>query len=121
MQKEITKELNSATEYLRSMIKTGAHKEDCENVLMHLANIDDIINEPVNGVNTEKEALHIDSVMPRFSVSLVYQNVKSIMLRTLILNAKDKANALLETIQYFKEETDGMGLVLKAVIELNEA
>jgi len=74
-----------------------------------------------NDVDTEQKALHIDSVMPRFSVSLVYQNVKSIMLRTLILNAKDKANALLETIEYFKEETDGMGLVLKAVIELNEA
>lgn len=77
--------------------------------------------EKANDVDTEKEALHIDSVMPRFSVSLVYQNVKSIMLRTLILNAKDEANALLETIEYFKKETDGMGLVLKAIIELNEA
>ena len=74
-----------------------------------------------NGVNTEKEALHIDSVMPHFSVSLVYRNIKSIMLRALILNAKDEANALVETIEYFKKETDGMGLVLKAVIELNEA
>jgi len=81
----------------------------------------DIAEELANGVNTEKEALHIDSVMPRFSVSLVYQNIKSIMLRTLILNAKDEANALVETIEYFKKETDGMGLVLKAVIELNEA
>jgi len=66
------------------------------------------------------KTLPIQCVMPRFSVSLVYQNVKSVMLRTLILNAKDKANALLETIEYFKEETDGMGLMLKAVTEINE-
>ena len=59
--------------------------------------------------------------MPRFSVSLVYQNVKSIMLRTLILNAIDEANALIETMEYFKKETDGMGLVLKAVTRINEA
>ena len=63
--------------------------------------------------------LHI--VMSRFSVSLVYQNVKSIMLRTLILNATDKANALLETMEYFKKETEGMGLVLKAVTRINES
>lgn len=121
MQKKITTELNSATEYLRAMIKTGAHKEDCENVMMHLANIDDIINEPVNGVDTEKEALHIDSVMPRFSVSLVYQNAINIMLRCLILNAKDKSNALVEAMEHFAKEAEGMGLVLKTVIELNEA
>ena len=60
------------------------------------------------------------AVMPRFSVSLVYQNVKSIMLRTLILNATDEANALMETMDYFKKETDGMGLVLKAVTRINE-
>jgi hypothetical protein len=74
-----------------------------------------------NGVTTEKEALHIDSVMPRFSVSLVYQNATNIMLRCLILNAKDKSNALVEAMEHFAKEADGMGLVLKTVIELNEA
>jgi len=73
-----------------------------------------------NQVDESVNTLPIDSVMPRFSVSLVYQNVKSTMLRTLILNAKDKANAMLESIEYFKEETDGMGLLLNTVIELND-
>lgn len=69
----------------------------------------------------ETPELNKGAVMPRFSVSLVYQNTKSIMLRTLILNAVDEANALLESMEYFKKETDGMGLVLKAVIRINEA
>ena len=69
----------------------------------------------------ETPALNKGAVMPRFSVSLVYQNTKSIMLRTLILNAVDEANALLESMEYFKKETDGMGLVLKAIIRINEA
>lgn len=59
--------------------------------------------------------------MPRFSVSLVYQNATNIMLRCLILNAKDKSNALVESMEHFAKEADGMGLVLKTVIELNEA
>ena len=69
----------------------------------------------------ETPALNKGDVMPRFSVSLVYQNTKSIMLRTLILNAVDEANALLESMEYFKKETDGMGLVLKTVTRINEA
>ena len=76
-------------------------------------------NENLN--EEENSALNKGAVMPSFSVSLVYQNVKSIMLRTLILNATDEANALLKTMDYFKKETDGMGLVLKAVIRINEA
>lgn len=43
MKDRITNELNAATDYLRAMIRTGVNKQDCENVLMHLANIDDII------------------------------------------------------------------------------
>jgi len=39
----------------------------------------------------------------------------------LILNAVDEANALLESMEYFKKETDGMGLVLKTVTRINEA
>jgi hypothetical protein len=42
---DITKELNSATQYLRVMKRTGNHKEDCDNVLMHLANIDYLVNK----------------------------------------------------------------------------
>tara|TARA_R110000823_G_scaffold302974_1_gene424268 strand:+ start:33 stop:326 length:294 start_codon:yes stop_codon:yes gene_type:complete len=42
---DITKELNSATQYLRVMKRTGNHKEDCDNVLMHLANIEDLVNK----------------------------------------------------------------------------
>jgi len=42
---EITKELNSATEYLRAMKKSGHHKGDCDNILMHLANIEDLVNK----------------------------------------------------------------------------
>ena len=60
-------------------------------------------------------------VMPRFSVSLVYQNTSNIMLRCLILRAKSKNEALGETIEYFEKETKGYGLVLKTVIQLNEA
>ena len=78
-------------------------------------NIEKLSNE------AENPALNKGAVMPRFSVSLVYQNTKSIMLRTMILNAVDEANALLESMEYFKKETDGMGLVLKAVIRINEA
>lgn len=64
---KITDELNGATEYLRAMIKTGHHKEDCENVLMHLANIDDLIKQPVNVADTDDKALHIDCVKARYS------------------------------------------------------
>ena len=42
---EIKKELNSATEYLRAMKKSGHHKGDCDNILMHLANIEDLVNK----------------------------------------------------------------------------
>ena len=42
---DITKELNSATEYLRAMKKSGHHKDDCDNMLMHLANIEDLVNK----------------------------------------------------------------------------
>jgi len=59
-------------------------------------------------------------VMPRFSVSLVYQNTTNIMLRCLILRAKSKNEALGETIEYYEDETKGYGLVLKTVIQLNE-
>ena len=88
--------------------------------------LDIVINEVkewVVEVQTKPKtpALNKSAVMPRFSVSLVYQNVKNIMLRTLILNATDEANALLETMDYFKKEADGMGLVLKAVTRINEA
>lgn len=41
----ITKELNSATEYLQSMKKSGHHKGDCDNILMHLANIEELSNK----------------------------------------------------------------------------
>lgn len=60
-------------------------------------------------------------VMPRFSVSLVYQNTSNIMLRCLILRAKSKNEALGETIEYYEDETKGYGLMLKTVIQLNEA
>ena len=89
--------------------------------------LDVVINEvkklEVSTNEAENSALNKGAVMPRFSVSLVYQNAKSIMLRTLILNATDEANALLETMDYFKnkKETDGMGLLLKAVTRINEA
>ena len=87
--------------------------------------LDVVLNEvkklEVNMNENENSALNKSAVMPRFSVSLVYQNVKSIMLRTLILNATDEANALLETMDYFKKEADGMGLVLKAITRINEA
>ena len=42
---EITKELNRATEYLRAMKRAKtADKEDCDNVMMHLGNIEDLVN-----------------------------------------------------------------------------
>ena len=78
-------------------------------------------NNLANDTKKDQNTLPIDDIMPRFSISLVYQNIESIMLRTLILNAKDKANATLETIEYFKKETNSMGLVLKSATELNEA
>lgn len=71
--------------------------------------------------NAETQALNIPVVMPRFSVSLVYENTSNIMLRCLILRAKSKNEALGETIEYFEEETKGYGLLLKTVIQLNEA
>ena len=96
-------------------------EEDVLSRLNRLAHLEHKLQNQANGVNTESQALHIDSVMPRFSVSLVYQNVTNIMLRCLILNAKDKSNALIEAMEHFEKEAEGMGLVLKTVIELNEA
>ena len=79
------------------------------------------MKEAENSNNAETQALNIPVVMPRFSVSLVYQNTSSIMLICLILRAKSKNEALGETIEYFEEETKDYGLVLKTVIQLNEA
>tara|TARA_R110000822_G_scaffold241380_1_gene370658 strand:+ start:1125 stop:1454 length:330 start_codon:yes stop_codon:yes gene_type:complete len=106
---DITKELNSATDYLRAMKKSGHHKGDCDNILMHLANIEDLANK-----------LFIANVTPRFSVSLVYQNQTANMLRTLVTDANSKDEALGKAIQYFNKETDGFGLILKSVTHLNE-
>lgn len=66
------------------------------------------------------ELLFLYSVTPRFSVSLVYQDQNTNMLRTLVLGAKSKQEALGKTIEYFEKETKGLALVLKAVTHLNE-
>ena len=66
------------------------------------------------------ELLNLYGVTPRFSVSLVYQNPKANMLRTLVTDASSKEEALGIAIEYLKEETDGFGLILKSVIHLNE-
>ncbi|MCP4051461.1 MAG: hypothetical protein GY739_00105 [Mesoflavibacter sp.] len=66
----------------------------------------------------EKQLL-LHGVTPRFSVSLVYQDQNNNMLRTLVLDAKNKHEALGKTIKYFEEETKGLALVLKAVTHLN--
>ena len=66
------------------------------------------------------ELLILYSVTPRFSVSLVYQDQNTNMLRTLVLDAKSKHEALGKTIEYFEKETKGLALVLKAVTHLNE-
>ena len=56
---DITKELNSATQYLRVMKRTGNHKEDCDNVLMHLANIEDLVNKlNIDDVSKSLECNH---------------------------------------------------------------
>ena len=67
-----------------------------------------------------KPPLFIDGVTPRFSVSLVYQNQKANMLRTLVTDANSKEEALGIAIQYFNKETNGFGLILKSVTHLNE-
>lgn len=55
---DITKELNSATQYLRVIKRTGNHKEDCDNVLMHLANIEDLVNKLfIANVSNQRESL----------------------------------------------------------------
>ena len=66
------------------------------------------------------ELLNLCSVTPRFSVSLVYQNPKANMLRTLVTDANSKEEALGIAIRYFEKETDGFGLILKSVTHLNE-
>ncbi len=55
--KEITKELNSATEYLRAMKKSGHNKGDCNNILMHLANIEELVKNltiPVVSISVDR-------------------------------------------------------------------
>lgn len=52
-----------------------------------------------------------------FYISLVYQNARQTMLRTLITQALNKEEALGITIEYFNEETKGFWLILKAVTE----
>ena len=66
------------------------------------------------------QKLPIHNVTPRFFVSLVYQNSRANMLRTLITDAKSKDEALGKAIKYFNKETDGYGLILKAVTDIYE-
>ena len=55
---DITKELNNATEYLRAMKRSGHHKGDCDNVLMHLANIEDLVEKlTIPVVSQQRELL----------------------------------------------------------------
>tara|TARA_R110000765_G_scaffold53454_6_gene107192 strand:- start:1754 stop:1990 length:237 start_codon:yes stop_codon:yes gene_type:complete len=68
-----------------------------------------------------KDQCNINSVIPRFSVSLVYESYDSKALKVLILNASCKHSALGEAIEYFESETKGFALILKTVIELNGA
>jgi predicted translin family RNA/ssDNA-binding protein len=68
----------------------------------------------------KEELLVLFRVTPRFSVSLVYQNQTSNMLRTLVTEASSKEEALGKAIQYFHKEANGFGLILKSVTHLNE-
>lgn len=55
MKDKIVKELNGATEYLRAMKRAKtANKEDCDNVMMHLGNIEDLMKS-INDVHEEFE------------------------------------------------------------------
>lgn len=54
----------------------------------------------------------------RFSVSLVYQDYKTSMLRALITNATSQEEALGIAITYFEAETKGLALALKCVIKI---
>lgn len=66
------------------------------------------------------ELLNLYSFPLRFSVSLVYQNSVSNMLRTLVTDANSKEEALGIAIKYFDKETNGYGLILKSVSNLNK-
>jgi len=86
--------------------------------------INDLLLKMQTGENcigeTANKLLDLYSVTPRFYVSLVYQNPKANMLRTLVTDANSKEEALGKAIQYFNKETDGFGLILKSVTHLNE-
>lgn len=77
-------------------------------------------NESEKREGLANDLLNLFSVTPRFSVSLVYQNPKANMLRTLVTDANSKEEALGIAIKYFEKESDGYGLILKSVTHLNE-
>jgi hypothetical protein len=64
--------------------------------------------------------LVLPHIIPQFSVSLVYQDQNTNMLRTLVLESKSKYEALGKAIEYFEKETKGLALVLKAVTDLSK-
>ena len=67
----------------------------------------------------EKLSLDIPPVIPRFSVSLVYQNAKETMLRVLITDADNEYEALGKSINYFDKEVKDMVLLMKTIIHIN--
>lgn len=62
----------------------------------------------------------LDLVIPRFSISLVYQNAVNNMLRVLITDANNEQEAMGIALEHFEDEAKGYSLILKTVIKLNE-
>ena len=102
-------------------MQNGATEDQLLDILLDVNNLKEFMGFKVNGnFASPNTTLPIQNSIPRFSVSLVYQNTTANMLRCLILNAENKHAALGEAIEFFEDETKGHALILKTVIELNK-
>lgn len=101
--------MNRPSEYM--IMTNGVTRHDYEREL----------NKYIDYLESENKQCNSSVLMPRFSVSLVFQNNTTNKLRVLILRAVNKHAALGEAIEHYKEDARGYALILKTVIELNEA
>lgn len=60
---KVTEELNKATEYIRAMKRAGTNKGDCDNLLMHLGNIENLVQDGLLSHVSESFRGEIQGVM----------------------------------------------------------
>lgn len=110
-----TKEMDSEEKELHKMLRSKFNNVE----MLRLAKLMVIDAEKYHQEKLNNN-IALGDVIPRFSVSLVYQNAKETMLRVIITNAENEDEALGKALNHFDGEVKDMGLMMKTIIKLNE-